>query len=176
MTAAEVKTILTRIAAAGRRSIAEVETDLAQTMLLLSQAAGALNESFGGMHGEIARLRELALEGGTGPGPDALRARIEAVRERFDACSREAVTGLQFEDLTSQLIGRCMKRLIDLRELLTHVSAGAAGIDEGGDVTQAMQALATIECAGALARIESGGAAHKSVGQHHMESGEVELF
>jgi len=85
------------------------------------------------------------------------------------------VTGLQFQDMTSQLIGRTMQRVTGLREVLGGVGSGSIGISESS-AEDLLAALASINTALEEQSVKLESALYKAVCQTHMESGDVELF
>lgn len=97
--------------------IEEVERDLAQMNALLEAAIEKLLVSFMAIHRGVARqetlLRESAAEH---PEFAACSARMESLRVDLAQHISEAVSGLQFQDMTSQLIRRMAAHLSTLRE------------------------------------------------------------
>jgi hypothetical protein len=123
----------------------EVERDLAQMNTLLEAAIEKLLVSFMAIHrgvaGQEAMLRESAVEH---PEFSACSARMESLRVDIACHVSQAVSGLQFQDMTSQLIRRMGIHLSTLREEI--------------DGTEPCKPQP------------------RTVSQHHMECGDIELF
>lgn len=103
--------------APGGSHLEEVERDLAQMNALLEAAIEKLLVSFMAIHRGVASqetmLRESALHH---PEFSACSARMENLRVDIARHVSEAVSGLQFQDMTSQLIRRMAIHLSTLRE------------------------------------------------------------
>lgn len=103
--------------AGGSSHLEEVERDLAQMNTLLEAAIEKLLVSFMAIHRGVAlqesTLRESAVEH---PEFAACSARMESLRRELAQHVSEAVSGLQFQDMTSQLIRRMATHLSTLRE------------------------------------------------------------
>jgi hypothetical protein len=129
----------------------EVGRDLAQLHALLEAAAEKLLASFMGIHRSVASQQQLFLEAvAAHPECIACSARLEALREDITRHVGEAIAGLQFQDMSSQLIHR--------------MGAHLGGVCDG-DASDAQGAGAPVR-----------GARRRVMEQRHMESGEIELF
>jgi len=102
--------------------------------------------------------------------------KLKAAQAEVGLRVNSAVTGLQFQDMTSQLIGRTVRRVNGLRDVLAAVNVSSADMAHEGD-TKDMAALLN-DLNKALdeqsAKLES--VLWKAVSQTHMESGDIELF
>ncbi|MFN3715126.1 MAG: chemotaxis protein [Thiobacillus sp.] len=103
--------------AGGGSHLEEVERDLAQMNALLEAAIEKLLVSFMSIHRGVASqeamLRQSSLEH---PEFSACSARMENLRADIARHVNEALSGLQFQDMTSQLIRRMASHLSTLRE------------------------------------------------------------
>jgi hypothetical protein len=127
----------------------EVERDLAQMNALLEAAIEKLTVSFMAIHRGVDSQQQTLREAAAGnPEFAVCSVRLEALREEIARHVGEAVAGLQFQDMTSQLIGRMSEHLAGLR------AASPACADERP------------------ARSRH----RRTVRQHHMDCGDVELF
>jgi hypothetical protein len=173
----EVKRLLSSLSNRGTRHLSEIETDLEQTSFLLNGAIGKLGASFMGVHAAIESQQQAvdALLSGAGPTPEMVE-KLRASRAEIGRHVNAAVTGLQFQDMTSQLIGRTVKRVSGLREVLDAIGTSGADMfpESGADhITAALNGINEVldEQSGQLE-----GSLSKAVNQTHMESGDVELF
>jgi hypothetical protein len=172
-----VKRLLSGVSAHGRRHLAEVETDLQQTELLLEEAVDKLTSSFMAIHGAVGARQDAIdrlLAGATLAPEDA--AQLAAMAGDVGTHVNTAITSMQFQDMTSQLIARTLKRVTGLRDFLgTLDEHGAAiGPDTGSD--EIVERLGKVSMALAIQSLELRSVLRKSVEQQHLESGDIELF
>ncbi len=175
----QVKRLLTSLSDHGNQHLTEVETDLVQTTYLLSEAIEKLGASFMAIHegdrGAKGVDRPAAVRQRR-PRPQA-QERIKALQDEVAQNINSAVTGLQFQDMTSQLIGRTVRRIAGLRDVL-----GAVGLEQrrqccpSANRTKWLPLLSEISKSleEQSAKLES--VLWKAVSQTHMESGDIELF
>jgi hypothetical protein len=182
MMSVAVRIVLSDISGQGKYHLREVEEDLAQTHLLLTEAIAKLANSFDGISKAIATHRKIldALgsedteneSGRNGKDVLALRGLSQDLAQHISA----AVTGLQFEDMTSQLIGRMQKRVEGMRIMLALLEATETLEKENAEFVE--QEVVLLQMSQQI-RAESqrvDAQLRKAVGQRHMESGEIELF
>ena len=176
MIQSQVKVLMTGISAQGNQHLAKVEADLAQTCLLLNEAAKKLNAAFLAIHAEIsAEHDQLASASGGDCWRAAELALLGAVRDRVAVQVGAAVTGLQFQDMVNQLIERSAKRVAGVRGSLKELGDAAAMLDQEADAKQVGKALGDLNRAMAITSQELG-SLRKTVCQMHMECGDIELF
>jgi hypothetical protein len=171
----QLRSLLSHLSERGTHDLDEVESDLDQARALLGQAVESLAASFLALHAAAAAQQESIdrLLAGAQPS-EALAEELKRAREDIERHANAAVTGLQFQDLTGQLIARTADRVAGLRELLggfgdamrPHDASGAAAIAALADLVAASK--------GRMAALDGG--LPKAVNQTHMESGGIELF
>ncbi len=173
----QVKRLLTSLSDHGNQHLTEVETDLVQTTYLLSEAIEKLGASFMAIHEGIVTQKELIdmLLSGTAATPES-QERIKALQDEVAQNINAAVTGLQFQDMTSQLIGRTVRRIAGLRDVLGAVGSSSAEMLPESEQEEVVAVLSEISKAleEQSAKLES--VLWKAVSQTHMESGDIELF
>ncbi len=171
-----IRHLLSGVSEHGDQHLAEVERDLLQMDVLLEEAIRKLGVSFMAIHQAISRQQE-TLRGMVAESADlaACTSNIEALQSEISRHVGDAVTGLQFQDMTSQLIRRMVAHLSGLRDVLGSLDADGEGLKESAD--EALLALLSHagERAGA-SRAALAESARSPVSQRHMESGEIELF
>jgi hypothetical protein len=175
--APQVKDLLSGLSEHGNQHLTEVETDLIQTNILLKEAIGKLSASFMAIHEAVTAQQQmvtaiLADSAGSEPSLSALRMQSEQIGLHINA----AVTGLQFQDMTNQLISRTMRRVAGFRDVLSTVGTGSDGIPVEGDL---QQMAAMLEKITEMVKTQSTMLENelwKAVCQTHMESGDIELF
>ena len=173
----QVKSLLSGVSDQGDRHLVEVETDLVQMNILLSEAIKKLGSSFMAIHGALSIQQEtvnLLLSGGT-PAPECV-ARLEAIQGEIGQHVNAAVTGLQFQDMTSQLIGRMVTHLSGLRDVFGALDTGSSNVLPESNHEDIVTLLNSLNQMLADRSVALEGALRKAVNQRHMESGDIELF
>jgi hypothetical protein len=140
--------------------LAELAADLTQTSDLLHAAITRLMAEFDGLNQALQAQQSLMEQS-----PQHCAANLAALSEEVQSRVRGMVTGLQFEDMTTQLIGRSRARVAGLAGML-------AAVDENG------QSMACEQLQEHLKNSSSAlfQALQKSVPQQRMEGGDIELF
>jgi hypothetical protein len=173
----QVKRLLSGLSDHATLHLTEVETDLVQTTFLLGEAIEKLGASFMAIHESVCAQQEMmqALLAGGAAAP-ALSDKLSAVQGDITRHVNAAVTGLQFQDMTSQLVGRTIKRINGLRDVLASLGEGSSVMtsEDGTQETIAQLELMIKMLEDQSTKLESG--LWKAVHQTHMESGDIELF
>ena len=172
-----VKRLLSGMSDHGKRHLSEVETDLMQTGLLLEEAIDKLTASFMAIH-QVVKARQGGIDlllAGCTPGEDEV-ARLGAMASEIGAHVNAAIISMQFQDMTSQLIVRTLKRVTGLREFLGTLGAHGVGIGDDSGSEEVADLLGKVSTALAIQSLELRSVLRKSVNQQHLESGDIELF
>lgn len=168
--------LLSGVSQHGHQHLTEVETDLHQTTILLSEAIDKLGTSFMAIHKVICEQQQAVNEmlADNPPAPEVAE-QLKKMQGEIGRHVNSAVTGLQFQDMTNQLIGRMVRRVTGLRDVL-----GAVGSSGSGDLPENTEQIADLlQQISKLLEDRSGqleSMLWKQVSQTHMSSGEVELF
>lgn len=171
---AELKALLQVVSESGVQHLLEVEADLTQTLFLLDEAIAKLSVSFTAIHQAVseqqARLDALLTQ------YPLIHQQAYAIYEMREVISDEvngAVTGLQFHDLTSQLLTRTLGRVNGLRDLLLTLPLQADEAHPAADVAARLRQLSE-----GLQRhsVALDGRLTQPVRQQHLGCGDVELF
>lgn len=173
----QVKDLLSNLSDHGTQHLNEIETDLAQTSLLLGEAIEKLGASFMAIHAAVNAQQdaiERLLDGAslTPELAEQLKKKHAEIGQHVNA----AVTGLQFQDMTGQLIGRTMRRVTGLRDVLGDVGSSSATMEGEGSVEALAGILQRMAKVLEEDSIKLESALWKAVCQTHMESGDIELF
>lgn len=172
-----VKRMLSGVSDHGKKHLSEVETDLLQTNLLLEEAIEKLSRNFMAIHDAVNAQQttiRLLLDGGTPSAED--KAKLEAMNEQVSTYVNAAITSMQFQDMTSQLIDRTLKRVTGLREFLATLGSYGAEMDPESDNDAIVDLLGKVSMALAIQSLELRSVLRKAVSQKHLESGDIELF
>jgi hypothetical protein len=172
----QVGHLLSNLSRHGGQHLTEVETDLVQIGFLLGEAIEKLNASFMAIHDGIAEQQKTVdlLLASPASVPEALE-KLKAGREEIGRHLNAAVTGLQFQDMTRQLIGRTEKLVVGLRQVIEGLANGGSALAEG-NADEIVAALNGINQVLEEQSVKLESALWKTVCQTHMESGDVELF
>lgn len=172
----QVMRLLSGVSTHGDQHLAEVERDLVQMDVLLNEAIKKLCTSFMAIHHAIDLQQEtLKSMLATGKPAPEQAARLETLREEIGQHVGAAVTGLQFQDMTSQLIGRMVQHLAGLRDVFGALGNGSTDLPESGSEEMLVMLNHISDRVGARCS-ELAGAVRSTVNQRHMESGDIELF
>lgn len=177
MLGSQVKRLLTGVSDHGRQHLLEVETDLVQTAFLLGEAVEKLGSSFFALHSAVgSQQNEVELLLTEMDTNDPKMERLRELRDEIVQHTNEAVTGLQFQDLTSQLLARTVQRIIGLRNVLSELALEGGGLPTEGNEDEIVIMLNDInkkldeQSAGLKALLR------KAVHQKDMDSGDIEMF
>jgi len=177
MLGSQVKRFVSNVSEQGSQHLTEVETDLVQTTFLLGEAIQKLGASFMAIHEAVCSQQEtvdLLLAGGK-PSPEDVE-RLKAIHGEIGQHVNAAVTGLQFQDMTSQLIGRTVRRVTGLREVLTMIGQNGAEVIPESETEEIVEFLNDINKVMEEHSTKLESVLWKAVRQTHMESGDIELF
>lgn len=176
----ELKRLLLDTASGGSRQLTEVESDLVQTNILMGEAIEKLGASFMELHQAVVNQQqtiESAMAAGTAISDEGLQ-QLKVIQGQIDSHVNAAVTGLQFQDMTSQLLERTVRRVIGLRDALGVLSANSFEIapDACAPAEDLEELLKnTVESMEQrFMELERG--TWKTVRQTRMESGDIDLF
>ena len=186
--------LLEALSCQGDAHLNEMTTDLQQTATLLAETIDKLGRAFAGIHESVSAQHALIGTLSTGQTlPPALQESLTSLRRQYQIHLDAAVTGLQFQDMTGQLIGRIVGHAASLQTLLDALGEGAAALAPGvgpgsppathpdGTLPTAVTLVALTTLATVNRTLDAQGASvhsgvRKSVAQTHMDSGDIELF
>ncbi len=172
-----VKRLMSGVSEHGKKHLTEVETDLIQTELLLVEAIENLTSCFMSIHAAVASQQDAIDRLLKGENlTEEERAQLAAMADQVGVHVNSAVTSMQFQDMTAQLIDRSLKRVTGLREFLgTLGTHGADLVPESGN-EEIVDLLGKVSMALAIQSLELRSVLRKAVNQQHLESGDIELF
>lgn len=173
----KLKNIFSTLSDHGNQHLSEVETDLEQTVQLMGTAIVKLGESFMAIHAAVMKQRETIdfLMGG-GTLTEEMKTTFNEAHEAINSNVSAAVTGLQFQDLTSQLIFRTVRRVTGFRDMLSDVDVTNAEKLSDTHLDEIVTLLTEINKAIEEQSKSLDKRLWKAVSQTEMSSGDVELF
>jgi hypothetical protein len=173
----EVRSLLVAVSEHGKQHLDEVEADLSQTAYLLTKAIEKLGASFMAVHHALANQQKLL---------NALMQQhhfvmddtkqVNVYNEIIDKEVSAVITGLQFQDITSQLIARAIIRVRGLKELLQQLETHGDEIEPDFEHSEFAMLLEKISDGLHTGSHALSGGLRRSVEQQNMASGEIELF
>lgn len=179
---AQLKMLISDISCHSNRHLAEIESDLVQTNMLLDEAITQLTESFEGIAKGVGAYQQAMVEllsspAAQLPGNADGMSHIGAVNEILTLHINSAVTKLQFEDITSQLIRRVIRRVEGLKEMIDFLGSAAieeldSGVETGTRAESLEQMLEDVRTRSQLIDVQL----RKAVAQSRLDSGDMELF
>ena len=173
---AQVVRLLSGVSSHGDQHLSEVEQDLVQMDVLLDEAIKKLCASFMAIHQALAMQQEVVdnmLSDGAST-PD-FGAHFKAIHDEINRHVGAAITGLQFQDMTSQLIRKMVLHLVGLRDMFGALDANGAALPDGSKEDMLAMLNQIWERVDAHSSDLAAGV-RSSVSQRHMESGDIELF
>jgi hypothetical protein len=176
----ELKRLLLETSEVGDVHLSKIEADLIQTDILLDEAIAKLTDGFMSLHNTLQEQQQefdLLLSGKKAATPENL-AHLRGLREKINQYIHVIVTALQFQDMTSQLLERVVRRIIGLREVLKLMHGCGEQIKP-----QEQMAMADIEVLLDKTSMLMGAKMKdletvlwRAVRQTRMESGDIDLF
>lgn len=169
---AQLQQLLTAISIHGNQHILEIQRDLAQTNNLLEEAIRKLSESFLAIHQGLSSHQNLAadlLDGQSGKELTRLQAEIN---QHINA----AITGLQFQDMTSQLITKMTKHIAELHDVFAVMDRPDRQIPAVAGDADIMAIVNAMNADLQRQRLIFDDVSRKKVTQQHLDSGDIELF
>lgn len=173
----QLKQLLSGLSGQGHQHLTEAEKDLAQTTVLLGEAIEKLGASFQGIHAAVARQQK-AIDDllARHPAAPEMAEQFKAMQGEIGAHVNSAVTGLQFQDMTSQLIERTIRRIGGMRDVLDTLDTNGLGGMSAGSTQDISVLIASMNTVLNEQSARLAGLLQRSVSQTRMESGDVELF
>jgi hypothetical protein len=173
----QIKNLLSGLAGQGNQHLTEVETDLVQTTFLLNEAIKQLSDSFLAIHEGVTAQQQLVdlIRSGAALAPEQ-DTRLQAIRAEISQHVNAAVTGLQFQDITSQLISRIVRRVTGLRDVLDTIGSSGAGLMPESETEEIVSMLNGVNKMLENQSVKLENVLWRAVCQTHMKSGEIELF
>lgn len=170
----ELRALLAAVSSHGDRHLLEVESDLQQTAFLLNEAIEKLGTGFMRVHDLIVKQHTLLMT--SGQMDEAMQFAVNEYKEKIGDEVNAVVTGMQFQDMTNQLLHRTIERVNGLKALLQELAEHGYDMDaqrEHDDIAKFLVNINEMLHAGSHAL---AGNLRKAVGQKDMATGDIDLF
>lgn len=173
----ELRALLAAVSSHGDRHLLEIETDLQQTAFLLNEAIEKLSVSFMAIYSQLnaqqAVLKQLT-EAGALRQEDAESLRV--FEEYIGQEVNKVVTGMQFQDMTNQLLQRTIQRVSGLKYLLQELSSHQMPMTSTDEHEEIRSFIAHINQQFDASSSQLTGGLRKSVNQQSLATGDIDLF
>jgi len=176
MLSIEVKRLLSTLSDHGALHLVEVETDLVQTNFLLSEAIEKLGSSFLAMQKSVGDYQMLVEGILTNSAPPDVAEQLKTAQDEIGKHANAAITCLQFQDMTNQLINRIVRRVNGLRDAFGTLGSNSSDITPDYMVEDIIKVINNISKALEDQSVKLESLLWKAVSQSNMESGDIELF
>lgn len=173
----EFQCLLEGVSTHGANHLIEAEADLMQTSFLLGEAIERLTTSFMQINYAIQTQHdafEKLMQEQVIPANNLQK--FTQFRDQINTEINTVVTGLQFQDLTSQLLARTMKRLNGLRDVLSALSSEDHRQPTENDHDAVEKLLKKVNESLSVRSSALQAGMRQQVTQKHMGSGDIELF
>ncbi len=172
----QVKNLLNAVSEQGEAHLFAVSNDLLQTQFLLNAAIAQLSESFLNVNTAISAQQDLVNLLPQAAVSDEVKNSMHNLKNTITHEVNLAVTALQFQDMTNQLIESCIKRADGLKTLLAALGTHGNDLQEEHEYSEMMHRLHDIQLSFHQHSQALTGDLRKVVVQDNIQSGAVELF
>ncbi|SDK30092.1 hypothetical protein SAMN05192566_0784 [Methylophilus rhizosphaerae] len=173
----ELRELLAAVSSHGDWHLLEIETDLQQTAFLLDEAIEKLGNSFMTVYAHLMEQQAaIQLLADAGKLQVEEVAQLQVFQDNIGQEVNKVVTGMQFQDMTNQLLQRTINRVHGLKMLLQELSSHQfpmSADDEKEEIRQFIRQLNQNFDQGSQ---HLTGSLRKSVSQQDMATGEIDLF
>lgn len=168
----QLQQLLAAIAIHGTQHVQEIERDLVQTSSLLDEAIRKLGNSFLAVHQALSAQQNLVSNLLDVQSAHQLAQLQIEINQHINA----AITGLQFQDMTSQLIAKMTKHIAELLDVFSVMDQPNRQISALTDDASILTILHGMNADLERQKMVFDDMSRKMVTQQHMESGDIELF
>ena len=169
--------LLSTLTRQSAQHVGEIDTDLAQIELLLREAIEKLTATFFAISDAVnAQQTAVASLLHTTGALQEQREHLQVLQKTIGVQINAAVTGLQFQDMTSQLIHSALMRASGVQQVFDVVAGAVDNISPVSNSEEAARTLAEAHNSITEHGVALDGALRKAVSQTHLESGDIELF
>lgn len=173
----ELRTLLSAVSEHGDKHLMEVEADLQQIVFLLNEAIEKLVSSFSQVNALVEQQQALLVDlDAQGKLTMAEAASLNRYKLDIGNEINAVVTGMQFQDMTNQLLQRNINRVNGLKDLLQALAEHGHEMDadkEHEDISRFLEDIHHNLHTGSHAL---SGNLRKVVGQKDLTSGDIDLF
>ncbi|MGP1718213.1 MAG: chemotaxis protein [Methylophilus sp.] len=173
----ELRELLAAVSRHGDRHLLEIETDLQQTTFLLNEAIEKLSTSFMNVHAQLTEQQaviKLLAESGK-LHPDVVQ-QLQVFEDNIGNEVNKVVTGMQFQDMTNQLLQRTINRVNGLKTLLQELSSHQFPMAADNEHEEIRRFIMQLNQNFDQGSHHLTGNLRKSVNQQDLATGDIDLF
>ena len=173
----ELRELLAVVSRHGDWHLLEIETDLQQTTFLLDEAIEKLSNSFMTVHAQLMEQQSaIQLLTAAGNMPKEALVQLQVFKDNIGQEVDKVVTGMQFQDMTNQLLQRTINRVHGLKMLLQELSSHQFPMSADAEKEEIRQFIRQLNQNFDQGSQHLTGSLRKSVSQQDMAAGEIDLF
>jgi hypothetical protein len=173
----ELRELLAAVSRHGDWHLLEIETDLQQTTFLLNEAIEKLSASFMTVYAQLMEqqtvVEVLADSGKLGP---EVVEQFQVFQDNIGQEVNKVVTGMQFQDMTNQLLQRTINRVNGLKAILQELSSHQFPMAADNEHEEIRNFIMQLNQNFDQASHHLTGNLRKSVNQQDMATGDIDLF
>jgi hypothetical protein len=173
----KLRHLLAAVSGHGKQHLLRVEADLLQTTYLLNKAIEDLSASFISVHDSVTKQQQIL---------DSLieqhhfnheeTNQLEVFKQNIVNEVNAVITGLQFQDLTSQLLTRTVNHVNGLKDLLQELVTHDDAVIQGTEQEQLISFLEEVDRKLHASSHNLAAGSRPSVKSKDMATGDIELF
>ncbi|MGQ2965974.1 chemotaxis protein [Methylophilus sp.] len=173
----ELRELLAAVSRHGDWHLLEIETDLQQTTFLLNEAIEKLSTSFMNVYGQLTEQQAVVklLAESANLQPDMVQ-QLQGFEESIGQEINKVVTGMQFQDMTNQLLQRTINRVNGLKTLLQELSSHQFPMAAESEHEEIRNFIMQLNQNFDQGSHHLTGNLRKSVNQQDLASGDIDLF
>ncbi len=173
----ELRELLAAVSRHGDWHLLEIETDLQQTTFLLNEAIEKLSTSFMNVYAQLTEQQaviKLLAESGK-LHPDVVQ-QLQVFQDNIGHEVNKVVTGMQFQDMTNQLLQRTINRVNGLKTLLQELSSHQFPMAADSEQEEIRHFIMQLNQNFDQGSAHLTGNLRKSVNQQDLATGDIDLF
>ena len=174
---ADLQELLRDVAGNGSIHLSEMESDLLQINLLLTEAINKLGSNVIqiGQNVQVQQQFVRQLTETASYSPFALE-KLDKLNQVMDSNVASVITAMQFQDMTSQLLDKVFSRVAALQGMIEEIEKLVVKVSDAKNEEDVQMMIRAMSEEMNSKRVELEGQYAERVSQKHMESGSIELF
>jgi hypothetical protein len=173
----ELRNLLAAVSSQGKQHLVEVEQDLQQTTYLLNEAIEKLGAGFMAVHEAVMQQQKLIDDLLQKQQVDSAETKlIQSYKQKIGDEVNAVVTGLQFQDMTNQLLTRTIKRVTGLKDLLQELANHGDEMEPQHEHEEIARFLDAMNLNFNTRSHALSGGLRQSVDQRNLTAGDIDLF
>jgi hypothetical protein len=173
----ELRELLAAVSRHGNWHLLEIETDLQQTTFLLNEAIEKLSNSFMNVYAQLTAQQDVVKSlAESGNLHTDLVQQLQVFQDNIGQEVNKVVTGMQFQDMTNQLLQRTINRVNGLKVLLEELSSHQFPMAAENEHEEIRHFIMQLNQNFDQGSAHLTGNLRKSVNQQDLATGDIDLF